>query len=182
MIFLISFTAENPASFPESWYLLIKLTHGPANIICVSDDYIKSLNIENNPYFYLADGQVVNLKGYCPSGFYTKNDKTLEAQGAVGKIRINDVDCSMLYQTIDGKHKVTGFGYTADNKIIKLLDVNKILVENKMKIQNVTQKDLEGNLTLWQEVKFEEIELPNTSDEEKTCLEKFDPIEELLDF
>ncbi len=104
-----------------------------ANIVCITDEEIQKIKATQR-YFYIADGRVVDLKDYNPSGFYTKDDKTESARGAVAKIRIDGYDYGMYYNK-DTK-QVSFFGYNTDpDHAAKKVEVAKLIVNDPEKIK-----------------------------------------------
>ncbi|MBQ3619057.1 MAG: hypothetical protein II939_12965, partial [Bacteroidales bacterium] len=104
-----------------------------ANIVCITDEEIQKIKATQR-YFYIADGRVVDLKDYNPSGFYTMDDKTESARGAVAKIRIDGYDYGMYYNK-DTK-QVSFFGYNTDpDHAAKKVEVAKLIVNDPEKIK-----------------------------------------------
>ncbi|MBP5365248.1 MAG: hypothetical protein J6Y82_04930 [Bacteroidales bacterium] len=89
-------------------------------ILCINDQSVIDA-IREYRYFYLPDGQIVDLEKYTPSGFYAPDDVTPEARGAVATLRIDGLDYSVSFTTNE-PHKVTGFGLLEDNSKIVPID------------------------------------------------------------
>ena len=100
--------------------------------LCINDE--EAINaIRQYRYFYLPDGQIVDLEKYTPSGFYTEDDVTLEARGALYSIRINGYDQVTIFKTDDANktHTVIGWGYPINSKKgMKVLDLGEVLITN----------------------------------------------------
>lgn len=108
-------------------------------ILCINDESVVAA-IRKYRYFYLPDGRIVDLEKYTPSGFYTEEDVTPNARGALATIRINGYDQSTIFKTDENtkEHTVTSWGYKiGDAQAMKVLDVSKVLVENPAGIDAV---------------------------------------------
>ncbi|MBE6341559.1 MAG: hypothetical protein E7069_12670 [Bacteroidales bacterium] len=101
-------------------------------ILCINDESVINA-IKHYTHFYLPDGRIVDLEKYTPSGFYTEEDVTPNARGALATIRINGYDQSTIFKTDENtkEHTVTGWGYKIGNShAMEVLAVNNVLVTN----------------------------------------------------
>ena len=108
-------------------------------ILCINDESVINA-IKHYTRFYLPDGRLVDLEKYTPSGFYTEEDVTPNARGALATIRINGYDQSTIFKTDENtkEHTVTSWGYKiGDAQAMKVLDVSKVLVDNPSGIDAV---------------------------------------------